>query len=129
METLLDVIQLQQLYITSLNNIKSREFFLASEQLEQAYTLYDEVIDKIEPLSPIRDFVIQLRDYIIYDLKQINTYIYEKEEINVSTIENIDNIDNDIEEFYIEPTPIVYDWKNFLHDYFPCCLRYKFKID
>src|SRR5665647_1988612 len=101
METLLDVIQLQQLYITSLNNIKSREFFQASEQLEQAYTLYDEVINKIDPLSPIRDFVIQLRDYIIYDLKQINTYIYEKEEINVSTIDNhnTDN-DNDVEEFY-----------------------------
>ena len=82
-DTLLTIIQLQQLYITSLNNIKNREFFLASEQLEEAYVLFDNIIDQITPTSPIRDFVIQLRDLIIDHLKQINQYIYAKEEINV----------------------------------------------
>lgn len=139
-DTLLSIIQLQQLYINSLINIKNKEFFLASEQLEEAYTLFDNVIEHITVTSPIRDYAIQLRDLIIDHLKQINQYIYDKEDIvdpldSDSTIQldhgyettgyNTPNIPE------TEDTPI--DYYHYLqlavNQYFPCCLKYKLKID
>ncbi len=134
-DTLLSIIRLQQLYIQSLNNLKMKEFFLASEQLEEAYTLFDNVIEKIPPTSPIRDFVIELRDLIIYHLKQINTYIYEKDDIDVNLNSCVPTLDEyDLPDHYEIPPPLEqinyhqYAYKTF-NEWFPCCLRYKFKID
>src|SRR5688572_21337407 len=108
-EMLLSIIQLQQLYITALNNMKNREFFLASDQLEEAHTLFYNLIDEIKPISPRRDFIIQLRDLIIDNLKQINQYIYESDDIHVSTSPINELNDSNIELNYSQPyQPVEY---------------------
>ena len=158
METLLLIIELQQLYIKSLNNLKIKNFFVAMEQLEEAYTLFDNVIENIPPKSQIRDYVIELRDLIIFNLKQINDYIYTKEDIDVDSFdfsnEHISNVNYEIpsergssipsesgSSIPSESGPSIpakspvelidyYQYtRKWVNDYFPCCFRYKFKIE
>ncbi len=136
-ETLLSIIELQHLYITSLSYIKSRKFYQATQILEEAYTSYDVIIDNIIPTSPIRNNVIELRDLIINDLKEIKSYIYEKDDIDLSQCES--TLLEDFEEHQLNnvyesrtekyETKDCYYYIKSLFDYFPSCVRYKVKID
>lgn len=84
---LLDTIKLQDLFIQSMYNIKHKEYHIALEKLEYAYTLFDDIIQVVHPLSEIRELIINLRDKIEYNMKQIkldpfaipDNIIYDKE--------------------------------------------------
>lgn len=89
METkiLLDTIKLQDLFIQSMYNIKNKDYHIALEKLEYAYNLFDDIIQVVHPLSEIRELIINLRDKIEYNMKQIkldpstvpDNIIYDKE--------------------------------------------------
>jgi hypothetical protein len=68
---LLDTIKLQHLFIESLYDIKRKEYYIALEKLEVCYSLFDDIIQIVHPLSEIRDVIINLRDKIEYNIKQI----------------------------------------------------------
>ena len=137
-ETLLSIIQLQHLYITALTSIKKKEYFNASEQLEQAYTIFDQVIDNIEPTHYVRDYAITMRDLITNNINQINHYIYAKEEIVVDTTDIMieESKEEDIMYEYQPPTfkgPSQFDkyynqCYSLFYDLFPC-IQKKVKIE
>ena len=131
-ETLLSIIQLQHLYITSTTNTKNKEYFKALEYLEESYTLFDDIIEHIPPTSTIRDFVLELRDLIIQDLKQINHYIYDKEEFDVSvcqpTLHEFDLDESDIRLDYEDPVNYYDQIQLMINLWFPCCYK-KIKTD
>jgi len=80
---LLDTIKLQQLFIESLYNIKQKDYYIALEKLEISYALFDNIINVIHPLSEIRNVIIDLRDKIEYNMKQIKFYVEEPSDKNL----------------------------------------------
>jgi len=95
---LLDTIKLQHLFIESLYDIKRKDYYIALHKLEEAYNLFDDLIQIVHPLSDIRVIIIGLRDKIEYNMKQIKGYTYDSSPIDIDIIYDkdiVDEINND----------------------------------
>jgi hypothetical protein len=92
---LLDTIKLQDLYIQAMYDIKHKEYKVAHEKLEYTYSLFDDIVQVVHPLSEIREIIINLRDKIEYNLKQIKISNYDDIDYITYDKEIMDEINND----------------------------------
>jgi hypothetical protein len=99
---LLDTIKLQHLFIESLYDIKKKDYYTALQKLDAAYTLFDELIQSVHPLSEIRIIILELRDKIEYNMKQIKGYVNDSIPIDNDIIYDKDIIDEITNEYPIE---------------------------
>ncbi len=76
-DILLNTVKLQYFFIESLYHIKQKEYNEAMYKLDTAYTIFDDVIQKVHPLSEIRVMILDLRDKIECNIYNIKNHIVD----------------------------------------------------
>jgi len=73
-ESLIDIIKLQFIYIEALQMIKYEELFSSIEKLEQANEQLNRILPDVDQTTELRQLLNQLKDYIETDLKYVNEF-------------------------------------------------------
>lgn len=76
-DILLNTVKLQYFFIESLYHIKQKEYNEAMHKLDTAYTIFDDVIQKVHPLSEIRVMILDLRDKIECNIHNIKNHVVD----------------------------------------------------